>query len=115
MSERRVTKHVLLASAERGAGTGYSNAINASEYETAMFYMDATAHAGTSPLLDLTMQVSHDNSAWYYTASVFTQTTDEASRMLAATSLGYYVRFKYIIAGTDTPKYTFYLVGVFKT
>lgn len=117
MMDKHATVHSLLASALR-AGTGYSNPINASEYKEAVFLLDVTTKEGTNPTLDLTLQLSPDNPTadnWFDTASVFTQSVAEVKRVLAAASgLGLYVRFKYVIGGTNTPKFTFSLKGVFK-
>ena len=108
-------EHTLLASAIHGAGTGYSNTINAGEYSQALFFLETTTHAGTSPTLNLTMQVSYDGSTWFDTTSTFAQSVTENKIILASTTLGKYVRFSYTIAGTDTPAFTFSLVGVFKS
>ena len=117
MAEHYTQLHSLLSSALR-AGTGYSNPINASEYEEAVFFLDVTTKEGTNPTLDLTLQLSPDNPTadnWFDTGSVFTQSVAEVKRLLAiASGLGMYARFKYVIGGTNTPKFTFSLKGVFK-
>ena len=118
MTERYMQLHSLLSSALR-AGTGYSNPINASEYKEAIFFLDVTTNEGTNPTLDLTLQLSPDNPTadnWFDTASTFTQSVAAVKRLLTiASGLGMYVRFKYVIGGTNTPKFTFSLKGAFKS
>lgn len=111
---RWAREHTLLSSAQR-VGTGYTNAINAGEYTEALFYLSISAKEGTSPKLNLTLQVSPDNSDWYDTATKFTEATDVSKQVLPATTLGKFVRFSYAVTGSDTPKFTFGLQGVFKS
>lgn len=114
-NERWTQVHKLLASATRGAGTGYTNAISVKSYHEALFFMECTAVGGSSTL-DLTMQVSPDDGAtWFDTASVFVQSTGAVKRLLSSIMLGPLVRFSYTVAGTNTPTATFYLSGSFKT
>ncbi len=115
MAETKFSQlHTLLVSALR-TGSGFTNAINASEYGEAMFYMSATTKEGTDPKLNLTMQVSPDNITWFDTATKFAESSTEAAIIVSSTALGMFVRFSYAITGTNTPKFTFSLKGVFKS
>lgn len=115
MSQKWAREHTLLSSAQRSA-SGYSNAINAGEYEEAVFYLNVTAAEGTNPTLDLTLELSPDNTTWYTTGTTFTQSTGAVKRLLTvASGLGMFARMAYTIGGTNTPKFTFELRGVFKS
>lgn len=116
MADTKWAKVHTLLSSELRASTGYSNAINAGEYSEAVFYLDVTTKEGTDPKLDLTLELSPDNITWFTSTTVFAQSVAEVKRLLAvASGLGMFVRFSYAITGTNTPKFTFSLRGVFKS
>lgn len=106
--------HTLLDSTLR-AGSGYSNIINTQDYAEAVFFLESTTKEGTAPRLNLTLQVSPDGVTFFNTASTFAEVSAEDKKILTSTALGKFVRFSYAITGTDTPKFTFYLKGAFKS
>jgi VCBS repeat-containing protein len=68
-----------------------------------------TAAAGTNPTLDITIQGSDDNST-FYTLGTFTQKTAAATEKKSF-SAAPFVRYASTIGGTDTPSFTYSIVG----
>ena len=72
-----------------------------------------TAHSGTTPTLDVTLEWSDDSTTFYAAdpSDAFTQvTTTDATKVKTFARKAPYYRVKWTIAGT-TPSYTF-AVGV---
>jgi len=109
--------NIVLSSAQRSAGSGYSNYINASSYEYAMIVIYITAKSG-SPTLDVSLQCSPvdpgvDNYQWR-TVYQETQITNADMASLPAIFGGHrqadfsgWLRIAYTVGGSSTPKVTF--------
>lgn len=115
MSDRGVrpeTDKSAVAIAATAAGTSYEVA----RYTEAVLYVDVTAVSGTSPTLDVKVQSSPDDSIWADVASgSITQFTAAATRLVAVSNIGRYVRAYYTIGGSATPTVTTTAKWVFKT
>ena len=106
----------VLASAQRSAGTGYSNSVKVSSYKKVLVAINITAKSGT-PNLSVQLQSSpnlnESTPKWYVVYDEDTITNDDLATLPAPflgqpkTGFMHYVRIKYIIAGTSTPKVTF--------
>jgi len=115
---RPCSNNVLLTSAQRGAGSGSTNYVNASSYEYAMVAVYITAKSG-APTLDISMQCSPvdpaiDNNQWR-TVYVEPQITDADIGSTFPKIFGGHrqedfsgwLRASYTIGGATTPKLTF--------
>jgi hypothetical protein len=71
--------------------------------------IDVTAEA-EGIHLDVTIQVSPDNTTWY-THTAVAQITATGQYRAAVTNFGNYLRIKYVVGGTS---FTFSIAGVFK-
>jgi len=116
--KHRFSNHNVLTSAQRSAGTGTTNTVNASSEEYVFVETIITAKSG-APTLDLTLQCSPvdpniDNTKWA-TAAVESQITSAAIgttypkifRSVAHPDFVGWVRVFYKVAGASTPKITF--------
>lgn len=97
--------HTMLTSAQRSAGTAYSDSFKVKSTMMTRFHIQITAISGI-PTLVITPQVSPDNSIWYNETAFDTmyQADNYTNTLLFP---GAYVRLKYVIAGSSTPKVTF--------
>jgi hypothetical protein len=118
MPKKIFTNHAVLASAERGASSGYSSYINASSEEYIFIETVITAKSG-APTLDMVLQCSPvdpalDSTRWA-TAAVESQITNanigstfpKIFRSVAHPDFVGWVRVLYTVGGTTTPKLTF--------
>lgn len=108
----------VLTSANRSAGTGYSNIVNANSYEYAMIVLYITAKSG-APNISVNLQCSPidpsvDSTKWRNASSVETIT----NAMIGTTypkifgtsrsaDFSGWIRVAYTLAGSSTPKITF--------
>lgn len=98
-------------SAERGAGTYYSDWLHVGSLHELLALLNVKAVSEGSPTLAVTLQTSPNAStAWDHT--LFNE--DECGTIIAADKyseavydFGKFVRLKAVVAGTDTPKVTF--------
>lgn len=115
---RLFSSHNVLASAERSAGTGVTNYINASSEEYVFIETIITGKSG-APTLDITVQCSPvdpniDNTRWA-TVAVESQITNaligttypKIFRSVAHPDFVGWVKVFYTIGGSSTPKLTF--------
>jgi len=107
--DRRTKGITFLSSGTYTAATSYSTAFDCSSYTEGQIFIDVTAESGASTL-DVTIQVSADNST-FYTHTTVAQITATGQYRTAVTNFGNYVRMKYVVGGTS---FTFSVVGVFK-
>lgn len=107
--DRKTRTITLLSSGTYTAATGYSTAFDVSSYTEGQVFINVTAEAGASTL-DVTIQVSPDNAAWY-THTAVAQITETGQYRAAIANIGNYLRIKYIVGGTS---FTFSIAGVFK-
>jgi capsid protein len=99
----------MLSSGTYTAATAYSSPYDVSASIEGQILINVTAESGTSTL-DITVQVSDDNSTWY-THTAIAQITATGQTRQAITNFGKYIRIKYIVGGTS---FTFEVAGVFK-
>jgi len=99
----------LLSSGTYTAATGYSTAFDVSAYSEGQVFVSVTAEADVSTL-DVTIQVSPDNTTWY-THTTIGQITATGQTRQAISNFGNYVRIKYVIGGTS---FALSITGVFK-
>jgi len=100
--------------AETASGTGTSTDLVQTTYplrRVAQLKLLVTAASGTDETLDVTVQTSTDDSAWRTVAS-FTQATATGAEELFFGELDRYVRLSWTIGGSDTPTFTFSVLGV---
>lgn len=85
-----------------------SNSYECGGYTKAMAYMDVGLVSGTSPTLDVKIQESPDNSAWYDTpGAAFPRMTTAGKQRLMINDLGgMFYRASVTIGGTN-PKFNF--------
>lgn len=108
-ADRKTRVITLLSSGTYTTATGYSTAFDVSSYTEGQVFINVTAEAGASTL-DVTIQVSPDNAAWY-THTAAAQITETGQYRAAIANIGNYLRIKYVVGGTS---FTFSIAGVFK-
>lgn len=115
----RVSDAVVLAGSADRTTSGQGTALDMSGYRSGIIYVSLTAlTGGTSPTLDVFLQVSHDNSTWVGAAD----NSPVAVPQLDATGLAFkvftgmiggWVRPAWTVGGTPT-SCTFLVSGVFE-
>lgn len=106
----------FFSSASRGvtAGTAGST-LDTGNAKALVVSLNVTANSGTNELLDVKMQHSANDSLWFDIASgAFAQAAGTTSELLSFTVFHRYVRAYYVLAGTDTPLFTFSVIGTAK-
>lgn len=73
---------VLVTSGTRATGTFTSGAIRLPKGESYLFILDITAVSGTSPTLDVAIQVTHDDGTTFTTVLRFAQASTVSRRLL---------------------------------
>lgn len=116
---------VTVVASTTETATGQSATINARGFKGASFYLDVTAAGGTSPTLDLTIEVYDPvGDAWHaIPGAAFAQATAvstqrlvvypgvaETANVSVSDVLGRSYRFVWTIGGT-TPTFTFSIVA----
>jgi hypothetical protein len=101
-----------VASAARTA-TANGTAFDTSDVDEITATLAVTAGSGTDELLDVILQTTADGTN-YYTAGAFTQATGVTSESKVFTGLGSLSRWRWVIAGTDTPTFTFSVAATFE-
>jgi hypothetical protein len=86
--------------------TGTGSAFDAEDADAILGTLTVTAHAGTTPTLDVALETTVDGTNWY-TVGAFPQVGDAnlAATGRAFAPLGNQARWKWTIAGTS-PSYT---------
>jgi len=107
--DRKTRVITLLSSGIKTAATAQSTAFDVSSYTEGQIFIDVTVEAGTSTL-DITVQTSPDNAAWY-THTTVGQISAIGQTRAAVTNFGNYLRINYVVGGTS---FTFSVTGVFK-
>jgi len=107
--DRKTRVITLLSSGTYTAATAYSSSYEVSAYSEGQIFIDVTAEADASTL-DVTVQVSPDDSTWY-THTAVGQITATGQTRQAITNFGKYLRIKYVVGGTS---FTFSVKSVFK-
>lgn len=105
------TYHTFLASAARTA-SGESGVIDLGFADEAIVFLDVTAASGTSPTLDVKIQVADPNGAYYDLAS-FAQKTAAGREAKQIANFGQNAKIVYTIGGT-TPSFTFSVTAISK-
>lgn len=94
--------------------TVYSDPIDMAYYDEAIAFLNVTAHAGTSPTLDVSFEFSPDGYTWMASGDAFSQVTETNSLTLKrfTANFGKHVRAKVVTGGTN-PAYTLslYIIG----
>lgn len=93
--------------------TGQSSGFATRQNEVVNVAVNITAHSGTNPTLDLSVEWSNDGSTWYASqaADTFTQvTTADTAFVKQFTCKAPQFRVKWTLAGTN-PSYTFTIFG----
>lgn len=87
--------------------TVYSDPIDMSYYDEAIAFLNVTAHAGTSPTLDVSFEFSPDGLTWMASGDAFAQVTETNAMILKklTANFGMWVRAKLVTGGTN-PAYT---------
>jgi hypothetical protein len=98
--------HTVLPSTLKAAGTTYSDAVDVGELNEALILTNITAVSGTTQTYDATLQQSVDGSTWFDRADVFAQLTGISKQIVKITNFGRYLRMKFVVGGTGTPKVT---------
>ena len=96
--------------------TGNSSDIDVSDWTMAVFYLNVSASAGTSPTLDITIEGKDPIAGTYYTIVTFLQKVTTGSERIALVVLtDRTIRGKWTIGGSAGQSFTFSLVGIFKS
>lgn len=93
--------------------TGNSDARVLDDVHEGLVFVRVTSVSGTSPTLDVVVQVSDDGTNWYDHVDV-PQITASGNFVQPTTNFGKFVRMEYTIGGT-TPSFTFGITFVGKT
>lgn len=113
MAERYTYVDVTHPSAARTA-TGQSAAVSVATATEGLAFFNVTAASGTTPTLDVKVQLSHDGTTWHDEGTAFTQATAATTPAVKKlTNFGAYLRYVWTIAGT-TPSFTFTIHTVLK-
>lgn len=97
---------ILLASAAR-TSDGQSAAVACDWAHELLVMVDVTAVSGTSPTLDVDIEVSPDGGTTWFVAASFTQWNNTTGKkLLALTTCGSLFRVAYKLGGTS-PSFTF--------
>lgn len=101
------TRDVTLQASVTKTATFTSDAVEVGDASTLRAALAVSAHAGTTPTLDVKIQTSNDGSTGWTDAGSFAQvtTTDSTTRKVV-TGLDRFVRVVATIGGT-TPSYTY--------
>lgn len=105
---------VTLVSANTYLSTFYGVEIDSLHYRRAVFFLNVTQVAGTSPTLDVIIQTQDPVSGEWFELVRFSQVTDVSSQRLVLSPdeiLGFKLR-AYCVLGGDTPSFTFSVGGV---
>lgn len=92
---------------------GVTNGFDFGDAEECLIMVEVTAASGSGKALDITVQTSHNNAAWYDHSTIVT-ITDIGNYIDSVTQYGKYIRLSYAISGT-TPSFTFKITAVRKT
>lgn len=87
--------------------TVYSDPIDMSFYDEAIAFLNVTAHAGTTPTLNVSFEFSPDGETWMASGDAFAEVTETDAMILKrlTANFGKWVRAKLVTAGTS-PSYT---------
>jgi hypothetical protein len=107
--DRKTRAITFLSGGLKTAATAQSTAFDVSAYNEGQIFIDVTAEGAVSTL-DITIQVSPDNTTWY-THTTLAQITAIGQTRAAVTNFGNYMRINYVLGGTS---FTFSVTGVFK-
>lgn len=101
-----LTGGAVVASAARTA-TANGTAFDTSSFDSITGVLTVTAASGTDELLDVELHTTTDGTN-YYEVGQFTQKSGTATAESRAFGpLGSSSRWRWVIAGTDTPSFTF--------
>jgi len=108
MSQRQCTTHKLLASAERVAGTYNSDPwLKVGSFIEGLLMVSVTAASTGTPTLTITVQVSPDEGTTAVTHTTLSAISAVGTVVSKLTHLGEWIRVSAVVAGTNTPKFTF--------
>lgn len=87
--------------------TVYSDPIDMSYYTEAIAFLNVTAHAGTTPTLNVSFEISPDGETWMASGDAFAEVTETDAMILKrlTANFGRWMRAKLVTAGTS-PAYT---------
>lgn len=102
------TRDLVLQPSAAQTATFNGAAFELGDRRVARLKLDVTAASGTTPTLDITVQISRDGVTWY-TSGTFAQKTG-VSNELKAFLLDRFVRIAATLGGT-TPNFTFSVAG----
>ena len=112
--KRLCSVNTAFASAQRGAGTYYSEWQHIGSLHELIVLVDITAVSGTTHTLNVTLQTSPNATADFDHTSL-TEMNSVSKQTKPTTNFGKFVRLKAVVAGTDTPTVTFQAFIVAKT
>jgi len=87
------------------SSSGQTNSYDFGDASECLVLVNVTAVSGVNPTLDITVQVSYDNSTWHDHTDL-RQIIKAGNYPESITEFGKYVRLSYVIAGTN-PSFTF--------
>lgn len=110
------TRIVVQVSSAQTASGSSSALTTVGPYQNALVTLNCTASSGSSPTLNVKVQISDDGGTTWYdlSGSSFTQLTGTGSQAIQITNFGDTIRAVWTITGS-TPSFTFAVKGVFKT
>lgn len=96
----------LLAPAAR-TGSGTSSGFNKGDLSEGLVLVEVTSASGTNPTLNIVVQTSPDNSAWFdLPGGALSQITQAGNYAAKVENFGKYIRVSYTIGGT-APSFSF--------
>ena len=106
-----IVAHLVVQEATAIAANTATDAIAVGKFGEILAFATCSAKTGTSPTMDIKMQVSPDAEAasplWFDSADAFAQFTDNGSKFKALTAnFGKWIRFYQTIGGSVSPAYT---------
>lgn len=107
-------RQTIQASAAQTTSGNSSSNTTGGNYKTAVVTLNCTAFSGTTPTLNVKIQVSDDGGTTWYDLpnATFTQLTGTGSQAIQINTFGDTIRAAWTIGGT-TPSFTFAVKAVF--
>ena len=106
-----VDQDVFTPASVTKTATYNGNGVELGDMDSLRLTLVVSAHAGTSPTLDVKLQTSEDNATWVDVASFAQQTGDTTGVRKVFTGLDRFVRLAVTIGGTGSPSFTFTCAG----
>jgi len=109
------TREVIFSDLSERTGDGASGVEDLEDFVEGLLLVDVTAVSGTTPTLDITFEVrAKHRDVWHKHTALPQITSTGTISATSLTNLGKLVRGSWKLGGTD-PKFTFSIIGIFKS